>query len=311
MISSNFFWLGLGLGLGWLGRHLWQARSPQPQPAASPPSAADTLSQLQLQLQQTEWAYYTALELSQFKGNFLARTSHELRSPMNGIIGMHQLILEDLTDSPAEERAFIAQANASALKMVHLLDGVIDAAKVSQGTVSLHRQPVELGRVLQEVQRLTQLLVQNRNLKLHLTLPSEDHYVWADPARLRQVWASLIDAAIAQMPDGALTLAVLADPAAAQTVIQLTMPVAAAPWLQDETQPPTWIDHQTVQTLTKAEIVRLAEQPFPTPGFALAVARSLMTSMQGTLAVVTHAAQPEITQIRGTIPRVLPDASVD
>ncbi len=310
-MASHFFWLGLGLGLGWIGRQLWFFRSAQRVPPASPLSAPDAVSQLQNQLQQTELAYYTAVELSQFKGNFLARTSHELRSPMNGIIGMHQLILENLTDGPEEERAFIAQANISALKMVQLLDTVIDAAKVAQGSVSLHQQPVELAWVVEEVQRLTQLQIQNRNLKLTLTPPPEDHYVWADPARLRQVWVSLVDAAIAQMSDGSLMLTVMVAPDSEQIEFQLTMPVPTSLWLQDSTHPPTWIDQQMVQTLPKAEIVRLAQQPFPEPGFAFAIARSLMSSMQGTLEVVTSANQSEITQIHGTIPRMLPDASID
>ena len=42
-----------------------------------------------------ELAYQMAQEMSDFKGGFLARVTHELRSPLNGLIGLHQLILED------------------------------------------------------------------------------------------------------------------------------------------------------------------------------------------------------------------------
>jgi signal transduction histidine kinase len=83
-----------------------------------------------------------AKEMSQFKAGFLARTSHELRSPLSSLIGLHQLILADLCDSPEEAREFVAQANASALKMVKLLDEVIAVSKTEHGTNRLELRSV-------------------------------------------------------------------------------------------------------------------------------------------------------------------------
>jgi signal transduction histidine kinase len=313
MIGGNLLWLGLGLSLGWVGHYLWQMRSPQPEPIAAPrtPEASAEFAGLQEQLRQTELAYYTAVELCQFKGGFLARTSHELRSPMNGIIGLHQLILEDLTDSPEEERAFIAQANASALKMVQILDQVIDAARVTQGTVQLHLESVPLLQVLQDVQQLTHLQAQNRNLKLAIPLLTIDRTVLADSSRLRQVLVSLVDAAIAQMQEGTIILQEVAETSAETEVIHITMPIPASDWLLDLAQPPTYIQDCTVQSLDREAILRVANRAFPAPGFAFAVARSLMQSMQGDLAVMPLPDQPNLTQIRCTIPRVQPEASVD
>lgn len=311
MIGMTVLGFGLGVGVGWLVHHFWWSRSQRQQPSASTESndQAGELVVLRKQLQQTELAYYMAVEMSQLKGNFLARTAHELRSPMNGIIGMHQLILENLTDSPQEEREFIAQANASALRMVQVLDEVIDAAKVAQGTTQLQLQPVALVRVLQEVQRLTHLQAQNRNLRLTVQFPEDDRYVIADPLRLRQVLVSLVDAAIAQLHEGEITLTVV--PGAEADVIQLESPVAAETWSLDLTQPPTRIDDDAVRILDKQEILQVANRAFPEPGFVFAVARSLMVSMQGDLELVTVADQPGITQIRGTIPGVGEEASVD
>jgi signal transduction histidine kinase len=51
--------------------------------------------------------YWRAIELAQFKAGFLARTSHELRSPLNGMISGLQLILSDLCDDAAEEREYV------------------------------------------------------------------------------------------------------------------------------------------------------------------------------------------------------------
>ena len=57
-----------------------------------------------------------ASEMSKFKAGFLARTAHELRSPMNSMISGLQLVISDLADDPEEERKFVSQAHSCALK---------------------------------------------------------------------------------------------------------------------------------------------------------------------------------------------------
>ncbi|UBF25697.1 HAMP domain-containing histidine kinase [Kovacikia minuta CCNUW1] len=220
---TNLIWLGLGFGFGLVVRGLWQhpARKSQPaiEPLPEPPSQllsppvaapiADKPDHLDQQKwpdpsQQLKLAYRMATEMSQFKGGFLARASHELRSPLNGLIGMHQLILSDLCDSPEEEREFIKQANESARKMVDVLDRILDVARVQHGTVTLNIQPVQLMHILQEVQDLTHLQARNRNLQLQVLLPEPDIYVSADPQRLRQILIHLIDSAISRVPENGI-----------------------------------------------------------------------------------------------------------
>ncbi|HBE52947.1 MAG TPA: sensor histidine kinase, partial [Cyanobacteria bacterium UBA11369] len=92
------------------------------------------ISALKEELLRTQLAYRMATEMCQFKAGFLARVSHELRSPINSLIGLQQLILSDLCEDPAEEREFVAQANASALRMVALLDAILNVARTEYGT---------------------------------------------------------------------------------------------------------------------------------------------------------------------------------
>jgi histidine kinase (EC 2.7.3.-) len=133
---------GLGLAVGWIR---WLS-SRKKQPQISSPSNQKSV-QPDCSPSDLELAYKMATEMSQFKGGYLARISHELRSPLNGLIGMHQLILSDLCDSPEEEREFITQANVSARKMVEVLDRILDVARVQHGTVRLEIQAVPLAQV--------------------------------------------------------------------------------------------------------------------------------------------------------------------
>lgn len=285
-----------------------EMNAPEPQPLAP----LDEIARLKEQLHQTELAYYMAVQASQLKGSFLARTSHELRSPLNGMIGMHQLILADLCDSSEEEREFVEQANASALKLVKLLDEVIDLTRVAQGTNQLAMQPVPLAKLLEDVQRLTYLQAKNRNLSLAIAFPSPDLYVLTDLPRSRQLLVSLVDTAIAHLDEGSLSLTVqLISPT--RCVIQIETPIPAATWRLDSPQPPTSISNGAVVPLEKATILQTANRPFPTLGFALAVARSLLQSMQGNLEVNdVHAdAASTTSQICCELPVVDLEASID
>ncbi len=197
--------LGLGLTAGWWFWHT-KPRAEPSQPAA-PITVADSSSN---RYQQLELAYQMAVEMSQFKGGFLSRTSHELRSPLNGIIGVHQLILADLCENTEEEREFITQAHESALKMVQILDEVIGVARVEQGTDALELQPVQLAGVLSQIEDLTHLKAENRNLWLTVELPDPEIYVLADPKWFRQVLLNLVNSAIDTMQQGKITLSVSA-----------------------------------------------------------------------------------------------------
>lgn len=151
------------------------------------------ISELSEQLKLTNAAYHLAAEMSAFKAGFLARISHELRSPFNSLIGLHQLIISDLCESPEEEREFVEQAHASALKLVGLIDEVLNVSRTEYGTNRLDIQPLQLSEVLSQVYDLTHLQAANRNHRLTIETPAPEIFVLADPRWLRQVLLNLVD----------------------------------------------------------------------------------------------------------------------
>jgi len=158
-------------------------------PSDITPNAAQLAEQLKL----TRAAYYMASEMSQFKAGFLARISHELRSPLNSLIGLHQLIISDLCESPEEEREFIEQAHASALKLVGLIDEILNVARTEYGSNRLDIQPLELAEIISQVYDLTHLQAANRNHRLTVEIIDPKVYVLADPRWLKQVLLNLVD----------------------------------------------------------------------------------------------------------------------
>lgn len=234
------------------------------------------------ELKQTQMAYHMATEMSQFKAGFLARTSHELRSPLNSLIGLHQLILSDLCDNPEEEREFIAQAHASALKLMQLIDEIIAVAKTQHGTSRIEIQPIELAKVLEEVYNLTHLQAANRSIRLEISPPDRGIYVLADPRRLQQVLLNLVDTAIARMDEGNIRVWVPPSPAPGYIHI----------WIDADCPVSVWSEPVDLLKDQKAELVGAHSQGAPhlSEGMNLLIAQTLIEVMQGRLEVV--AAQP-------------------
>ena len=151
----------------------------------------ETPSDLQL-------AYQRLLALERFKSGFLARTSHELRSPINTIVSLHQLILEDLCEGPEEEKEFITQSKGAALKMLALFDQITAVSKLDIGREPPKLENVDLSFLLPEVEMLTRLQAANQNIRYTVESPTDEIEVYTDNKWLKNIVTSLLQDAIPQ-----------------------------------------------------------------------------------------------------------------
>jgi len=156
------------------------------QPPGLPPS----------QLQALQLAYDRLQQQQHFQAAFLGSASHELRAPINQIISLHQLILEDLCENPAEEREFLAQANQAIQTVLKNLDLLISLSKLEVGGVTPNLQGVPLASLLHQVQQLTQMKSVNRHCRLTVTQAEPTIVVWSDRQWLLQLLVMLVDTAI-------------------------------------------------------------------------------------------------------------------
>lgn len=302
---SNWVYLGTGLALGISFRWLF-SRSANARTSLS--LVAKTEPQHLPQMQQTQLAYQMAKEMSQFKAGFLARTTHELRSPLNGLIGLHQLILSDLCENADEEREFIAQAHERAMKLLKLIDEVLNVARVEHGTNRLDIQPLSLKEVLQEVDKLTYMLAANRNFTLQVSPPSPEIYVLADPRWLRQVLINLVDTTISQMEEGSICISTSSSPTNNSVYIWLDVPVHTLPGSEsiDFIKSIDFIHSEDKAVLTEKENSTFS------PGMKLLLNQTLLEVMGGKLEIIpfptTQAATQELTRLQLSIPLVIPEA---
>ncbi|MEH2328594.1 sensor histidine kinase [Nostoc sp.] len=298
---SNWIYLGVGIALGMVFRQLFLfGRSSNVSSSSSPvaPLAEQDMPPISQQLQQTQLAYLMAREMSQFKAGFLARTTHELRSPFNGLIGLHQLILSDLCENPAEEREFIAQAHERTLKLLKLMDEILNVARAEHGTNKLDIQPRPLASILEEVHDLTYMLAANRNFPLQLLPADSEIYVLTDHLWLRQVLISLIDTAITQMEEGSICISSSTLSTNNFVNIWLDLPTHAISWSEP-------IDLLKIEDrLTQIDQKKTALSP----GMRLLINQTLLEVMGGKLEILpsTTVKEPlqQLTRLQISIPLV-------
>ena len=147
-------------------------------------------------------------ELDRLKSAFLANMSHELRTPLNSILGFTDVILEGLDGELTaymDNDLRLIQKNGQHL--LHLINDVLDMAKIESGRMNLHPETFKVHSVLDEVTSITSTLASEKNLSLFIDENSDQEIeIYADNTRLRQVMINLVNNSIKFTEQGKISL---------------------------------------------------------------------------------------------------------
>ena len=140
---------------------------------------------------------------NQMKDQFLAMVSHELRSPLNAILGWTQLMQSSAFDPARTEKALaIIEHNAKAQNQ--LIEDLLDLSRIVQGQVrlSLFAYPLNLARLIEAAIDTVRPTAENKKVQLKCQLDADLGLVNGDPDRLQQVIWNLLSNAIKFTPEG-------------------------------------------------------------------------------------------------------------
>jgi signal transduction histidine kinase len=144
------------------------------------------------------------------KSSFLANISHELRTPMNGILGMTELALE--TDLSPEQRDLLETARDSAVSLLYLLNDVLDFSKIEAKKLELESISFSVPKLISETARVFEVLARQKGLALTFEITQQvPGALTGDPARLRQILVNLLGNAIKFTPAGSVAIRVKAE----------------------------------------------------------------------------------------------------
>ena len=130
------------------------------------------------------------------KSEFLSSMSHELRSPLNAILGFAQLMESDSPPPTPVQKQSITQILQAGWHLLKLIDEILDLTKVESGQVPLSPEPVSLADVMLECQGMIEPQAQQHGIKLLFPCFETPYFVRADRTRLIQVLINLLSNAV-------------------------------------------------------------------------------------------------------------------
>ena len=177
---------------------------------ADPPEAS--LRCLQRELASAREACAAARRDDEAKALFLATMSHEIREPMNGVIGMTRLLLE--TPLSDEQRSYVDAVQDAGQALLTIINEILDLSRMEAGRLELDCVDFDLRALLEKVVGIVRPRARDKGLALALeTAPEVPQMLRGDPGRLRQILLNLLGNAVKFTSEGevALVVRVVAD----------------------------------------------------------------------------------------------------
>ena len=144
---------------------------------------------------------------SEAKSRFLATMSHEMRTPLHGMLGLTRMLRDEELRPQAQQRLDLVERSGEHLLSV--INDVLDTSKIEAGHVHVEQRPFDLSAVIHDVVAISTVNAQAKGLQLLLesTLPAI-HEVTGDAARVRQVLHNLLGNAVKFTDQGRITVRV-------------------------------------------------------------------------------------------------------
>ena len=138
------------------------------------------------------------------KSEFLSNMSHDIRTPMNGIMGMTSIAIGNL-DNPSRVRSCLKKIHVSSRHLLGLINDMLDMSKIESGNLILNMEPLSLREIMQNITTIIQPQVQENDQQFHIYIHEIYHEnVCSDRVRLSQILLNILGNSVKFTPEGGI-----------------------------------------------------------------------------------------------------------
>jgi CheY-like chemotaxis protein len=241
---------------------------------AQSPKEAGSASDGRVEPIHTAASSVTQGELEKLKGTFLASLNHEIRTPLSGILGMTDLLLE--TNLDEEQRDYVSAARLCAENLFEILNATLEYAALEAGHLSLDESEFSLRELIESTLAQQTLKAESKSLKIHASYDAAlPETMMGDAPRLRQLLSHFLANAIKFTHAGGAEMRVLRDPG---DILRIEVEDTGIGIPADQMDRIFDSFRQVDSGLSRM---------YPGLGLGLALARKLATMMQGQVSVAS------------------------
>jgi signal transduction histidine kinase len=242
------------------------------------------------------------LRASRMKNEFLANVSHELRTPLNAIVGFVDLLREGVYGDLAPRQVKpVERIEASANHLRHLVDQILDLAKIAAGRLDVHTEVLDVRPFVLDVASEMESLVNEKSLILSLAMGAALPRIRTDPTHLRQILVNLIGNAVKYTDRGTIVVRTRMMPSS--DALTLGMPKSLSEidesedmWLSVQVSDPgigiAAVDQERIfEEFEQVGAGPRADSPNRGTGLGLAISRRLARLLGGDISLVSDIGQ--------------------
>lgn len=158
------------------------------------------------QKETVEEALVEAENANRAKSNFLSNMSHDIRTPMNAVLGFTRLA-QDHVEEKEVVQGYLEKISSAGNHLLNLINDILDMSRIESGKLSIQEDEVSLREVIQEIRNLIQPMAEAQEQTFHINADITNSYVFCDKLRLNQVLINLLGNAVKFTPaKGEITL---------------------------------------------------------------------------------------------------------
>ena len=164
----------------------------------------DVDKEMQKDIQQKEAVEIALVEAEQAnraKSRFLSNMSHDIRTPMNAIMGFTSLAYGNI-DNKVQVKDYLEKIQSASRHLLNLINDILDMSQIESGKVQIEESEMSLKEVLDDVNNLIRPMAQEKNITFKMENEIVHNYVYSDRLRLNQVLINLLGNAVKFTPEG-------------------------------------------------------------------------------------------------------------